>query len=450
MISGRQSDRAIPAKQKGITNMRAIELFAGCGGLALGLKWAGWKGIFAVERDPMAFETLSVNMIDESSAFSAFEEWPTWLPKANLDIVALLDCSLTREHLKGLRGSVDLVAGGPPCQGFSVGGRRDGEDERNSLVYKMIEFVELVRPRAVLIENVEGIARRFVSKPGEAKTSVADEAILRLQSLGYVAAHQVVNSSDFGVPQARKRVAIVAVLTDEYSQRELAEALSQELAHATVAVKKKHGLPLDRAVTVREAIHDLAGEERITCPDSAGYDAGTYGPARSAYAKLMRSGLPRGAVPNSHRFTKHGPGVQALYELAHRTQPKGRLSKDFLLSAGTKKDKKVLLDPDAVVQTITTHPDEYIHYMYPRNITVREMARLQSFPDQFTFHGRYTINGPRRKFDVARCSQVGNAVPPLMGEGLGIAVARLLQRFAYTQEQGKREFDTSEMSGVAV
>lgn len=425
--------------------MRAIELFAGCGGLALGLRSAGWKGLFAVERDPMAFETLSANMIAADSPFSSFEEWPNWLPKSNLDIVALLDSSVTREHLKALRGSVDLVAGGPPCQGFSVGGRRDGEDERNTLVYKMIEFIDLVRPNAVLIENVEGIARRFVSKPGESTTSVADEVIRRLENLGYVAAHQIINSSEFGVPQARKRVAIVALLTEDYSQRELHEALRVELAHSAIAVKRKHGLPIDRNVTVYEAINDLAGETRIPCPDSAGYEAGAYGSAQSSYAKLMRAGLPKSALPNSHRFTKHGPGVLGLYELAHRTQPKGRLSKEFLLSAGTKKDKKVLLDPEAVVQTITTHPDEYIHYAYARNITVREMARLQSFPDRFTFHGRYTINGPRRKFDVARCSQVGNAVPPLMGEGLGLAVAKLIQRFVLG-EKIRREVGTTEMS----
>ena len=88
------------------------------------------------------------------------------------------------------------------------------------------------------------------------------------------------------------------------------------------------------------------------------------------------------------------------------------------------------MDPAAVVSTITTHPDEFIHYAYPRNVTVREMARLQSFPDLFTFHGRYTINGPRRKFDVARCSQVGNAVPPLMGEGLGLAIKEILGKLS--------------------
>ena len=80
--------------------------------------------------------------------------------------------------------------------------------------------------------------------------------------------------------------------------------------------------------------------------------------------------------------------------------------------------------------TITTHPDEFIHYAEPRNVTVREMARLQSFPDDFRFFGRYTINGPRRRHDVARCSQVGNAVPPLLGHGLGLAIKNVLTAVA--------------------
>ena len=96
------------------------------------------------------------------------------------------------------------------------------------------------------------------------------------------------------------------------------------------------------------------------------------------------------------------------------------------MANNTKKDKKVLIDPASPVSTITTHPDEFIHYAEARNVTVREMARLQSFPDDFHFHGRYTINGPRRKLDVARCSQVGNAVPPLMAQGIGLAVKALL------------------------
>lgn len=189
----------------------------------------------------------------------------------------------------------------------------------------------------------------------------------------------------------------------------------------------EHGLPTDRPVTASEAIADLLNQsDRVESPDSPKFETSTYAEAGGPFAAELRRGLPAGSVPDSHRYTKHGERILELYERAHETQPKGRLSKGFLLSMGTKKDKKVLIDPDKPVSTITTHPDELIHYAEPRNITVREMARLQSFPDDFKFRGRYTINGPRRKFDVARCSQVGNAVTPLFAEAIGRALKALL------------------------
>ncbi|SEK03673.1 DNA (cytosine-5)-methyltransferase 1 [Sphingobium sp. AP50] len=416
----------------------SIELFAGCGGLALGLHRAGWNGLFAVERDAMAFETLEANLVGDSAPFKAFGQWPSWMPRQNTDLVALLSDDNYRENLSKLRGTVDLVAGGPPCQGFSVGGKRDGEDERNSLVYRMLDFVELVQPRAVLIENVEGMARRFVSKPGSAGGSVAEDAIAKLEDLGYIASYHLINSADFGVPQARKRVAIIGLLSPAMSRQALHEITAIALAEAAKAVRLEHGLPADGNISVKDAIDDLSSARLVPSPDSPRFKSGIYTSAKSAYAKLMREGVPSGAIPDSHRMTIHGETVRELYELAHSTQKPGRLSKEFLLANGTKKDKKVLLDSSAVVATITTHPDEYIHYKFPRNITVREMARLQSFPDRFTFHGRYTINGPRRKFDVARCSQVGNAVPPLMGEGLGRAILKIFE-----QVGGARSFRKS-------
>lgn len=417
----------------------SIELFAGCGGLALGLHRAGWNGLFAIERDPMAFQTLATNLVDEGAPYRAFVSWPEWVPKGGSDLVSLLECEEFRTNLRSLRGTIDLVAGGPPCQGFSVGGKRDGADERNALVYRMLDFVEIVKPRAVLIENVEGMARRFVSKPGSAGSSVAEDAIAKLEDLGYIASYHLVNATDFGVPQARRRVAIIGVLAAGMPRDQLHEITAAALEMGAAKTRVEHGLPLTGEITVEDAIADLAGSELINCPDSAGYMAGSYLPAKSAYARLMREGVKRGEHPNSHRMTKHGPAVRALYELAHATQRPGRLTKEFLLHNGTKKDKKVLLDRTAVVSTITTHPDEYIHYAHPRNVTVREMARLQSFPDRFTFHGRYTINGPRRRFDVARCSQVGNAVPPLMGEGIGRALVEVLKAVdAHKSKAGRR------------
>ncbi len=406
--------------------LSCIDLFAGCGGLSLGLKEAGWSGIFAIERDPMAFETLSQNFLVSGAPYASFADWPLWLPKTNHDIVTLLKDESVRTHLRSLRGAVTMIAGGPPCQGFSVGGRRDGADERNSLVYQMLDMVELVRPRVVLIENVEGIARRFVARPGAASTSIADAVIERLSALGYTSFFDVLDASRFGVPQARRRVVIVGIQDCSMSPDALKMKFDDILNKSAVDVRQHWGLHETRNVTAKEAIGDLTGGVKAACPDSPEFESALYTKAESAYARAMRRGKKTGSTPNSHRFSKHGERIQALYNLAHQTQPPGRLSKAFLLENNTKKDKKVLIDASAVVSTITTHPDEFIHYAEPRNITVREMARFQSFPDDFHFHGRYTINGPRRKHDVARCSQVGNAVPPLMAEGVGLALRNLL------------------------
>jgi DNA (cytosine-5)-methyltransferase 1 len=380
--------------------------------------------MFAIERDPMAFETLRQNMLVDDAPYRGFDLWPEWLPKSPHGIDDLLTGGL-RQRLEGLRGKVGLIAGGPPCQGFSVGGRRNGRDERNQLVHRLLEVVEIVRSPLVLIENVEGITRRFISRPGGPREdAVADQVVARLHALGYDAAYSVVDASDFGVPQVRRRALIVGVDRDLAGSDGAAARFPEALENVRVEMLRGLRLPFRRQITVREAIEDLDGEDEVECPDSPAFMSAAYRgePPRSAYGRLMRRGIRAEEVPDSHRLSKHGDRIRALYDRAHATQPPGRLQKSFLLSQGTKKDKKVLLDVDAPASTITTHPDEFIHYRESRNVTVREMARLQSFPDDFTFHGRYTINGPRRRFDVARCSQVGNAVPPLLGQAVGLAL----------------------------
>jgi DNA (cytosine-5)-methyltransferase 1 len=400
-----------------------IDLFAGCGGLSLGLHQAGWQGLFAIERDPMAFETYYRNFLDQEGPYAGDIHWPSWLEQRPYDINELLDSVPLRQKLTDLRGKVTLVAGGPPCQGFSVGGARNGADVRNDLVHRMLDFIEVVRPSMVVIENVEGMARPFRSKPNGKAESVATEAVAALEALGYRAAIHHVDASRYGVPQTRRRLLIFATSVGVSDSPNLLDAM--DFVRKTVL--RTVGLPVDRAVTVREAIDDLNGPDSIACPDSPKFSAGTYSEAVSPYAQYMRARHHSSAPPNSHRFSVHGERIQAMYEAAHASQRRGRLRREFMLAFGTKKDKKVLLEPDMPSSTITTHPDEFIHYAIPRNVTVREMARLQSFPDDFYFYGRYTINGPRRRYDVARCSQVGNAVPPLLARVLGAALTTMLR-----------------------
>ncbi len=146
---------AINMKKKKYT---VIDLFAGCGGLSLGLYQAGWQGIFAIEKNPCAYATLSYNLIEKKKHF----DWPKWLPQEPLDIVEVNKAY--SKQLKSLRGTVDLVAGGPPCQGFSMAGRRVEDDIRNQLVFAYIDFISMVMPKILLFENVKGFTYAFDKK----------------------------------------------------------------------------------------------------------------------------------------------------------------------------------------------------------------------------------------------------------------------------------------------
>lgn len=137
-----------------------IDVFAGCGGLSLGLSNAGWRGLFAIEKDAFAFQTLAYNLTGSGQRLHM--EWPSWLPKQPIAIEAFVD-EFTDEIQK-LEGKVDLLAGGPPCQGFSTYGRRRQDDPRNQMFRHYVKLVHLLKPRAILIENVRGITTAFSNK----------------------------------------------------------------------------------------------------------------------------------------------------------------------------------------------------------------------------------------------------------------------------------------------
>jgi DNA (cytosine-5)-methyltransferase 1 len=399
-----------------------IDLFAGCGGLSLGLHHAGWHGLFAIEKDSMAFETLEKNLCTSGSPYPHFTHWPEWLPKTNHNISDLLDNTSIVRKLKSLRGKVSLVVGGPPCQGFSLGGARQVHDERNQLVYKHLDFVSLVLPDYVIIENVEGIARAFKSDSDIAAKSVLYMILKKLDKMEYNAGYFIARALDAGVPQDRRRVIIIGVKKKINSVVNPGIALEQFYKFSGLKLREKYKLPIDRPITIGEALDDLAGDDFVDCPDSPKFQSARYLKANSKYQELMRKGIKSGSIPNSHRFSKHGHKVLSLYENCLEKLEPGRVSRKFLLENKTKTQKKFLLGRDIHASTVTTHPDEHIHFKYPRNISLREMARLQSFPDDFFFYGRYTLNGERRKLDVSRCAQIGNAVPPFLGEALGNAL----------------------------
>ena len=218
-----------------------IDIFAGCGGLSTGLFNAGWHGLFAVEKNADAFSTLKFNLIDTVPHFV----WPEWLSTEAHDINELI--SKNEDNLKALRGHVTLVAGGPPCQGFSMAGKRNANDQRNKLVESYIQFIKLVAPQVIIFENVHGFTVNFKDKKGAKQYSTYVEQALTEE--GYQVAHSIIDMSHFGIPQNRKRFILVAMKGHDPKR------VFAVLAENRAAFCQEKGIMC--TTSVRDAISDL-------------------------------------------------------------------------------------------------------------------------------------------------------------------------------------------------
>ena len=409
-----------------------IDLFAGCGGLSLGLTRAGWTGLFAVEKNPQAFATLKANLVRSGS--NCHYHWPKdWLPVQSHDISELL--RLHERELANLSGNVDLVAGGPPCQGFSTAGRRQADDPRNELFREYLHVVQLVKPRFLLFENVRGFSIPFGSEVvvegqagGYVHSMSASEMLLQdLQKLHYRSFPQIVHAWEFGVPQLRPRFVVVAIREDVYERLGKDINPFTELYSARRGFLHKKRLPLDQPVCAGDALSDLSGGVRQRCSDSPRFEEYVYSGPKTEYQRLMHHGVEDDSM-DSMRLAKHRPPTTERIASLQQECPHGATIRKGLLREkyGLKKQCLAILDERKVARTITTLPDDLLHYSEPRILTVRECARLQSFPDWFRFQGNYTTGGKRRTHECPRYTQVGNAVPPLLAEALG----RMLRKLA--------------------
>lgn len=412
-----------------------IDLFAGCGGLSLGLALAGWQGMFCIEKDAYAFRTFRHNLIGGVTPLSNAFAWPRWLPVAPLSIDEVLNTY--RTQLEELRGQVTLVAGGPPCQGFSFSGRRMHSDPRNQLFRRYVEFVSIVQPQILLVENVPGMRLPHqVSSTRANITSMPFSELfeLELRKIGYRTSSDVIDARDFGVPQRRERLFIIGVKESLASENELVPGrLFMAIHEASRKFRRQKGL--DESVTVKNAISDLEiGKPARVQPhrdveSRSGYCEVIYRRPKTKYQKLMHQNMGSLAM-NSMRLARHTLKVRErmalILKVADRgtkvsTQVRRQMNKKKL---GTKKTRIHVLDPHRPSPTIVTLPDDVLHYCEPRILTVRECARIQSFPDWFEFKGKYTTGGDLRVRECPRYTQVGNAVPPLLAEGIGTVLLR--------------------------
>jgi DNA (cytosine-5)-methyltransferase 1 len=359
-----------------LKELRAVDLFAGAGGLSEGLIQAHFKVIIANEKQKDAAATYRKNH-----------------PHTNMiegDIVEIGDTKIIpaiKDEIKE-NGEIDLIAAGPPCQGFSLAGRRNINDKRNSLFKELVKIVHETKPRFFLMENVKGILSMDQGRVIRAIEKAFQE------KEGYAVQHYVLDAAWFGVPQHRERVFI----------------LGRKDGVKPISPIDINNLPTD-FVTVGEAISDLDFLE-------AGQTSNEYlKAAESNYQKQMREGCGRYDLHN-HEAPNHSK--QVIMRFAQFKE--GQTMKEIPDGWQTKKRNVFRFEKNKPCWTLTTLPDDYIHYSQNRIPTVREFARLQSFPDHYIFNGKKCTGGLQRRVDVPQYSQVGNAVPPLLAKGVGLCI----------------------------
>lgn len=391
-------------------------------------------GCFAIEREVNAFSSFEANLISREIGNGFL--WPDWLPKQPTGIEYLLENY--KLQLENIRGKIDLVTGGPPCQGFSSAGRRREHDPRNQLFAAYVEFVRAIHPRALLIENVRGFTSDF--RPGQEDSNYAMK-LRTLLSQEYNVFEQLLNLSEFGVPQSRVRYFLIAFRKDERTENPF-ERLRERLPGFL------RSLGLQVPVSAWSAISDLEvgrGGTRPSC-ETPGFEEIDYAGPVTHYQKMMSVGVE---TPTDLRLARHKKEIikrfESHIEWSHR---EGRLnmsiSDETRLRLGIKKRAFRVLDPDRPSPTITSMPDDLLHYKEPRTLTVRENARLQGFPDWFSFKGKYTTGGLRRRHEIPRFTQVANAVPPLVSRALGELLLEMLGNGQ--SSSGKDSFQLSELT----
>jgi DNA (cytosine-5)-methyltransferase 1 len=396
-----------------------IDIFAGCGGLSLGLHNAGWKGLFAIEKNCHAFQTLEYNLIKKIQHFN----WPKWLPQKPHDINMVI--KQYANELEQLSGKITLIAGGPPCQGFSIAGQRNENDERNKLIDSYIEFVGLLSPKLIFFENVKGFTMEFQSSAKKRRYSkiVCD----KLDKTGYHVFGNLINFGEYGIPQKRTRFILIGIRKDiENSSIEKVKSFFEKLEANRFSFLRKKNLEINP--TVADALSDLiCGSTIVDTPDRKGFKSGLYNDQNSYYQCFLRQGVKQNTIPDSHSFAKHSEKITKRLKYVQSVSLECKsIDNDLKKKIGIKTQVLIPLQSKEQAPTVTSHPDDMIHYSEPRILTVRECARLQSFPDNFEFKGKYTTGGELRKFEVPRYTQVGNAIPPLLAEQIGIILKVLI------------------------
>lgn len=347
-----------------MSTFNVLDLFCGAGGLSYGFECAGYNILLGIDSDKKALETFELNH------------------KGSKSICGDITQITYNDDIKPLLGgkTIDVIIGGPPCQGMSLSGPRKFDDPRNKLYLSYIRLVDEIKPKAFVIENVPGLVTLF---KGQIKNSI----INKFTAMGYKIEYKILCASDYGVPQNRKRVIFVGTKEGEFKY----PAINPDVVTCSMALSD---LP---------ALENDLGEEIAKYPVTPQND----------YQKLMRK---NSNVVLNHVAANHSDKVKNIIAMV----PDGGNYKNLPEEYRNTRNFHVAwtrFASDKPAPTIDTGHRHHFHYKYNRVPTVRECARLQSFPDNFKFLGNKT----------QQFRQVGNAVPPLMAQAIAEQLKKMLE-----------------------
>jgi len=532
-------------------DFKHIELFAGCGGMSLGLDAAGFELFMANELSPMASETFAFNLLGEDLSQLAKQKTKSenvlWIKSVfgeenlkdrlrenpfdysngkysdlnsktqfeNKLVIGNIDHLLNfLAHNKNAchqlrKQSIDLLSGGPPCQGFSLAGRRIKDDYKNLLPLSFAKFAGLIQPKVVLLENVKGITSPFKTDDGVnhyAWLEVAKAFSLK----GFVPVCMLLNSKYFGVPQNRPRFILYAFRIDVFeklkSRKNNTDLTNAILLNSFLFYQKVHNKRerLDEIKLTDISLYDIESDPNF-------FDGKLLPKLRTDKTKFLSAAAAIGDITSTkkkykieeikneyalHLSNLFKPKFQTLFEelqnheqRRHSFKVKARFRlyqalnnlnglrqdamqvisgkckeeeifqkvftafkeeallvksdeketfeqpislnsfKEYLKRIESKKHSQRAIKSNEPAPAQMTIPDDLCHYSTTelRTLTVREMARFQSFPDWFIFRSKVTTGGHQRSFEVPQYTQVGNAVPPMLAYELGKTVSNLLK-----------------------
>lgn len=383
---------------------KAIDLFAGAGGLSLGFESKGFEISLAIEKDTWAKDTYNLNHKYKNCI--------------ETDITTLSDA-----FFLDFKGKVNVVMGGPPCQGFSIAAsnRRKKDDSRNFLYKEFLRVVTLVQPEIVLIENVKEFTKYYLPEGG----LLIDDVTSTLQKMDYLCSYSVVDIKDYGIPQDRKRTFLLAIK----------KGLRSEISIMNLLEPYK-----EKPVSLGEAIGDLpiVAPRQFNEGDVMEYTS----EPQNDFQKTLRGDcnkvynhIPMQHTPRTIEKFKFIMQNSVNEELPEELKPRVRGNMNAISNAVYCQNSRVM-DSTKISPTITaSFYSSFIHPNQPRNLTVREAARIQTFPDWFVFTGKKTTlskkllakKGIVEDLHLDQFNQVGNAVPPKMAGHFASICLRLLE-----------------------